>query len=61
MHPLSQALQEFAEVRAEREALHQALGVDLRHTTVQMFARVGYASAAAVATPRRSLADLITA
>lgn len=65
MHPLSQALQEFAEVREQRSALHQALGLglglDAAQTTLQMFARVGYGVAAAAPTPRRGLPDLLAA
>ena len=59
MHPLSQALQEFAEVRKEHLALHALLGFDPANTTVQMLCRVGYGKAAANATPRRELAQLL--
>ncbi len=59
MHPLSQALQEFKEVRPQYEALHGLLGFDAAQTTVQMLARIGYAKVAAGPTPRRELAGLL--
>lgn len=59
MHPLSQALQEFKEVRSQFEALHGLLGFDGAQTTVQMLARIGYAKVAAGPTPRRELASLL--
>lgn len=59
MHPLSQALQEFAEVQPEYVALHRLLGFDPQQTTVQMFARVGYAVEPAGPSPRRELAGLL--
>lgn len=61
MHPLSQALQEFAEVRPQYEGLHRLLGFDPSQTTIQMFARVGYAATTVGPTPRRDLAQLIRA
>ena len=61
MHPLSQALQEFAEVSPQYEALHRLLGFDAAQTTIQMLARVGYGTAAAAPTPRRELAQLLRA
>jgi hypothetical protein len=61
MHPLSQALQEFAEVRASYEALHRELGVDPQSGPVQMLSRVGYALAAAGPSPRRDLASMLRA
>lgn len=61
MHPLSQALQEFAEVRPQYEAMHRLLGFDPAQTTIQMLARVGYGASAAPATPRRDLAQLVSA
>ena len=60
MHPLSQALQEFAEVRAQFEALSRVLGVDPGTTTVQMLCRVGYGKTAAAPTPRRELQQIMT-
>jgi hypothetical protein len=59
MHPLSQALQEFAEMRGPYEELHRALGFTPHMTTVQMLARVGYGKAAAEPAPRRALASLV--
>lgn len=59
MHPLSQALQEFAEVRASYEGLHRELGVDPRGGPVQMLSRVGYAESPAGLSPRRDLASLL--
>ena len=59
MHPLSQALQEFAEVRKEYVGLHALLGFDPANTTVQMLCRVGFGKTAAGATPRRLLTQLV--
>jgi hypothetical protein len=59
MHPLSQALQEFAEVRAQFDALYPLLKLDPAQTTIQMLARVGYATATAQPTPRRDLAEMV--
>jgi hypothetical protein len=59
MHPQSQALQEFAEVREAYTALPRVLGLDPATHTVQMLARVGYAAEPAGPTPRRALQDLI--
>jgi hypothetical protein len=61
MHPQSQALQEFAEVREAYTALPRVLGLDPAVHTVQMMARVGYAAAPAGHTPRRELASLLVA
>jgi hypothetical protein len=58
MHPLSQALQEFAEVRPYYQQMHQLLGFDPNKNTVQMLARVGYALNTAEGTPRRELDSL---
>lgn len=60
MHPLSQALQEFAEMRGPFDAVHRALGFDPSTHTVQMLARVGHAAAPWFGTPRRELDALIT-
>ncbi len=59
MHPLSQALQEFVEVKPQYAALHGLLGFDPATTTVQMLARVGYGTSAAGPSPRRDLGQLI--
>ncbi len=61
MHPMSQALQEFAEMAPHYERAHQLmLGRAAPKTaddeTVQMFCRLGYTAAPAPATPRRPLA-----
>jgi len=61
MHPLSQALQEFAEVRAPYAALHRALGVDPQRGTVQMLARTGFALQPAQPSPRRGLQAMLQA
>lgn len=61
MHPLSQALQEFPEVRAPYEALHRVLGVDPARGPVQMLARVGYALEPTGPSPRRELASMLRA
>ena len=57
MHPLSQALQEFAEMRGPREALHRALGVSGQ--TLQMLSRVGFATEPRGPSPRRSLESVL--
>ena len=59
MHPLSQALQEFPEMRGPREALHQTLGLGVAGQTLQMLSRVGFATEARGPSPRRSLDALI--
>jgi hypothetical protein len=59
MHPLSQALQEFPEMRGPREALHQTLGLTNAGQTLQMLSRVGFATEARGPSPRRSLDALI--
>ena len=61
MHPLSQALQEFVEVKPQYDALHRLLGFDPETNTLQMLARVGYGAAAAGPSPRRELGQLIRA
>jgi hypothetical protein len=61
MHPLSQALQEFSEVRPQFDALHALLGLGGNAGTVQMFARVGYGIEKASPSPRRELEQLIRA
>jgi hypothetical protein len=61
MHPLSQALQEFAEVRGPYQALHRELGVDPAQGPVQMLARVGYALAPSGPSPRRALGTMLRA
>jgi hypothetical protein len=55
MHPLSQALQEFAQMQGPYAAVHRQLGVDPAVAAVQMLSRVGYAEKAAGPSPRRGL------
>ena len=59
MHPLSQALQEFPEMRGPREMLHQTLGLTTAGQTLQMLSRVGFATEARGPSPRRSLDALL--
>ena len=59
MHPLSQALQEFSEMRGPREAIHKALGLGASGATLQMLARVGFATESHGPSPRRSLESLL--
>jgi hypothetical protein len=61
MHPLSQALQEFPEVRGPFDALHRQLGADPAVAPLQMLARVGFALAPAGPSPRRPLEALLHA
>jgi hypothetical protein len=59
MHPLSQAVQEFREVKPQFDALRALLGfIDTGHT-VQMLARVGFGTVARGPSPRRELGQLI--
>lgn len=64
MHPMSQALQEFAEMAPHYERAHQLmLGRGAPKTaddeTVQMFCRLGYTAVPAPATPRRPLGAFV--
>ncbi len=64
MHPMSQALQEFAEMAPHYDRAHQLmLGRPAPKTadepTVQMFCRLGYTATPAPATPRRPLAAFV--
>ena len=59
MHPLSQALQEFAEMRGPRQAIHKTLGLAGSRQTLQMLARVGFATEPRGPSPRRSLESLL--
>lgn len=60
MHPMSQAPQEFPEMKPWYDALHQQLvGRPASETTVQMFSRIGYSSDAAIPSPRRPLDSLL--
>lgn len=58
LQPMSQALQEYAEMAEPQTALYGALAMDPRAHTLQMLARVGYASGA-FPSPRRELDTLI--
>ena len=59
MHPLSQALQEFAQMRGPRQAIHRTLGLAVSGETLQMLARVGFAIDPRGPSPRRSLESLL--
>jgi hypothetical protein len=59
MHPLSQALQEFPEVRGPREAIHKTLGLAALGETLQMLSRVGYATEQRGPSPRRGLESIL--
>jgi hypothetical protein len=61
MHPLSQAVQEFAEVKPQYDALKALLGIAGTGTTVQMLVRVGYGAPGMEPSPRRDVASLIRA
>jgi hypothetical protein len=59
MHPMSQAPEEFAEMKPHYDRLHGLLlGRPAAQQTVQMFCRVGYCENAQHA-PRRNVQDLI--
>jgi hypothetical protein len=60
VHPMSQALQEFAEMKPHYEKAHQLIlekngPRNAGDTTVQMFCRLCYTASPAPATPRRPL------
>jgi hypothetical protein len=59
MHPLSQALQEFTEMRGPREAMHKTLRLAESGATLQMLSRVGFATEARGPSPRRSLESML--
>jgi hypothetical protein len=59
MHPLSQALQEFEEVKNDNLSIHQALGFKPGQTTLQMLVRVGYPLNQTEGTPRREIASML--
>ncbi len=59
IHPMSQAVQEFPEMKPHYERLHQwLLGKPADQETVQMFCRLGYADAQQH-TPRRGVAAIV--
>jgi hypothetical protein len=57
MHPMSQVLQEYAEMRALQQRFFAMLEIPAGHT-VQMLVRLGYAEQPAPS-PRRELSDLL--
>jgi len=64
LHPMSQAVQEFAEMAPHFERVHQlVLGRPAPRSasdpTVQMFCRIGYPQGEVPATPRRPLARFV--
>lgn len=64
MHPMSQALQEFAEMAPHYERVHQlvlgrAAPREASDPTVQMLCRLGYPQDEVPATPRRPLARML--
>jgi hypothetical protein len=59
MHPLSQALQEFTEMRGPREAMHKTLDLAASGATLQMLSRVGFATESRGPSPRRSLESML--
>ncbi len=66
VHPMSQALQEFAEMKPHYETAHQLMlgkpaPTQSGDETVQMFCRLGYTPEAVPATPRRALEKFIQA
>lgn len=61
MHPLSQALQEFPEMRGPREALHGVLGLSTTGESLQMLSRVGFSTEPRGPSPRRNLDSLLRA
>ena len=61
MHPLSQALQEFPEMKGPYEAIHRAVGLEPGVSTLQMLSRVGYAKVAGAPSPRRELGSIVRA
>jgi hypothetical protein len=61
MHPMSQAPQEFAEMKAHHERLHAlTVGKPATEETVQMLCRIGYCRAQPQ-TPRRGVDAIIRA
>ncbi len=61
MHPLSQAVQEFVEVKPQFDALRALIGRGDTGNTVQMLARVGYGTLHSGHSPRRELGQIIRA
>ncbi len=62
VHPLSQALQEFAEMKPFYDRIRRTLlGSAVSPDTLQMFCRLGYPLVPAAATPRRGVKAIIMA
>jgi hypothetical protein len=59
MHPLSQALQEFPQMRGPYEAIHKTLGLTASGETLQMLSRVGFAVERRGPSPRRRLDSML--
>jgi hypothetical protein len=59
MHPLSQAAQEFAEVKPQFDALRALVGLTGPSSVVQMLVRVGYGVQVAGPSPRWGLAPMV--
>jgi hypothetical protein len=59
MHPLSQALQEFTEMREPYAEIHKTLGLTASGQTLQMLSRVGFATEPRGPSPRRSLESML--
>jgi hypothetical protein len=55
MHPLSQAVQEFVEVKAQNQAMYRLLELDPSKVTLQMVSRIGYGLNPSEGSPRRAL------
>jgi hypothetical protein len=55
LHPLSQAVQEFEEVKAQNQAMYSLLELDPSKVTLQMVARIGYGTKPSEGSPRRDL------
>ncbi len=55
MHPLSQASQEFEEVKVQNQAMYALLKLDASKLTLQMVARIGYGIKPTEGSPRRDL------
>lgn len=61
LHPLSQALQEFAEMHGAWLEVHRLLGLDPNRQRLQMLSRVGRPLQPAQPSPRRDLSTLLQA
>ncbi len=64
VHPMSQALQEFPEMKPYYESAHTTIlgkpaPLTVDDTTVQMLCRLGYSASPVPATPRRALKDFV--